>query len=286
MQACALAAFFGVPLGGSLFALEINNRMGFEYYEHALESVLSGTTCLIVFRGLTGLPIGPIWSISSTTLGPSTSGIVAVGALIGLMGAGIASLFAHFHWRVMELFEWATLLTKPIARAVTASIVICGLGVVFPQSMFWGEFEFQAISTLAPNSELTHIWPQSGLLDFQPDGFLSSLALGIAKLVAVSFTVAGGYRGGFIFPFFAAGAALGRAMTFLFPSCPPQIACLCIAAGINVAITRTALATSLILATLAGEINAGPPILAASLVSLFATAYMVRLTCEILSDSA
>jgi len=33
-MACALAAFFGVPLGGSLFALEINNRFGIEYYEH------------------------------------------------------------------------------------------------------------------------------------------------------------------------------------------------------------------------------------------------------------
>jgi len=29
-MASALAAFFGVPLGGSLFALEINNRFGIE----------------------------------------------------------------------------------------------------------------------------------------------------------------------------------------------------------------------------------------------------------------
>jgi hypothetical protein len=176
----------------------------------------------------------------------------------------------------MDVFEWANLLARPVARALVASVFICGLGVALPQTMFWGEFEFQAIATLAPNTELNHVWPKAGMFDFQPSGFASSLALGVAKLIAVSFTVAGGYRGGFIFPFFAAGAAFGRAMTFLFPSIPPQISCLCFAAGINVAITRTALATSLILATLAGEINAGPPVLAASLVSLFATAYMVR----------
>lgn len=37
-MACALAAFFGVPLGGSLFALEINNRFGIEYYEVSCET--------------------------------------------------------------------------------------------------------------------------------------------------------------------------------------------------------------------------------------------------------
>lgn len=52
------------------------------------------------------------------------------------------------------------------------------------------------------------------------------------------------------------------------------MACLCFAAGINVAITRTALATTIILTALSGEVNAGPPLLAASLVSLVVTSYM------------
>lgn len=30
----ALAAFFGSPLGGSLFALEVNSRFGVKYFEH------------------------------------------------------------------------------------------------------------------------------------------------------------------------------------------------------------------------------------------------------------
>jgi H+/Cl- antiporter ClcA len=33
-MAGALAAFFGCPLGGSLFALEVNSRFGVEYFEH------------------------------------------------------------------------------------------------------------------------------------------------------------------------------------------------------------------------------------------------------------
>ena len=53
------------------------------------------------------------------------------------------------------------------------------------------------------------------------------------------------------------------------------------AAGINTAITRTSLATTLILAFLSGEPCAIPPILAASLISLFATAYLPFIKTQI-----
>lgn len=147
------------------------------------------------------------------------------------------------------------------------------LGTCFV-ALFWGEFEFQTVATLSPASTLSHIWPTSGLIGWEVDGFFSALITGFAKLLAISFTVAGGYRGGFIFPFFFAGAAFGRAFVAIFPSVSPIVACLCFAAGINVAITRTALATTIILTALSGEVNAGPPLLAASLISLVATSYM------------
>jgi H+/Cl- antiporter ClcA len=119
-----------------------------------------------------------------------------------------------------------------------------------------------------------HIWPTTGLIGWEVTGFASALITGFAKLLAISFTVAGGFRGGFIFPFFCAGAAFGRAFVAVVPSMSPVVACLCFAAGINVAITRTSLATTIILTALSGEVNAGPPLLAASLVSLCATSYM------------
>ena len=72
------------------------------------------------------------------------------------------------------------------------------------------------------------------------DSGIDCFIVGFSKLVAISFTVAGGYRGGFIFPFFTAGAAFGRALCFMFPDLSPVIATLCMAASINVAITRTA----------------------------------------------
>jgi H+/Cl- antiporter ClcA len=77
------------------------------------------------------------------------------------------------------------------------------------------------------------------------------------------------------------GAAFGRLLYFVLPDTVPlQIVVLCTAAAMNVAITRTALATTLILAFLPGEPIAIPPILMASICSLFATSYMVSEKCE------
>ena len=275
-MACALAAFFGVPLGGSLFALEINNRLGYEYFEHALEAILSGTVCLVVFRGIAGLPIGPLWFFTEDRLGDSSASLVCVGALLGLVGAGIAAVFAHGHWALMKKLKslgWDPD-RDPLKYSIFGGIGICILGVLVPHTFFWGEMEMQAIGSLSPASALPHIWPTTGMTKFEITGAMSAFIVGVTKLIAISLTVAGGYRGGFIFPFFCAGAAFGRCVTYLIPSISPTVAILSIAAGINVTITRTALATPLILAALAGEVNATSPVLAASLVAVFVTYYL------------
>jgi len=136
------------------------------------------------------------------------------------------------------------------------------------QISFLGEFEFQTISTLSPTSTLARVWPTTDLFGFETENGFHALIVGFAKLVANSFTVAGGYRECFIFPFFASGASFGRALCAIFPGIPTiPLACLSFAAGINAGITRTALATPIILCFLAGEQKAMSGVLAASLAS-------------------
>lgn len=275
-MAGALAAFFGSPLGGSLFALEVNSRFGVEYFEHIVEAIFCGEVTLAVFRSLAGLPIGPIWDISNPKLPGASAVDVFAGACIGLLGAGVAVIFAVFHKKVMGWYKANGLLPNDMAvqRALVGSVVIIGLGMVIPQTMFWGEYEFQTIATMSPAKDLVHVWPTSGLFGFEMETGFHALIVAVGKLIAISFTVAGGYRGGFIFPFFATGAALGRAFHMFFPGIPIPLCCLGFASAINVGITRTSLATPIILCFLAGEPNALSGVLAASLVSLFVTAYM------------
>ena len=107
------------------------------------------------------------------------------------------------------------------------------------------EFEFPVLATLSPASDLPHVWPTAGLIGFEMNSCTNCVIVGLCRLLAISLAIAGGYRGGFIFPFFTAGAAFGRAVCFVFPSLSPSLATLCFAAGINVAITRTARECSL-----------------------------------------
>jgi H+/Cl- antiporter ClcA len=275
-MAGALGAFFGCPLGGSLFALEVNSRFGIEYFEHMVEAIFCGEVTLAVFRTCAGLPIAPIWDIANPKLDGASGLEILAGGLIGLLGASVATLFAKMHWKVMDFFKGVDLMDNDKApqRALVGAFVIISLGMLIPQTLFWGEYEFQTIATMAPASDLAHIWPTTGLFGFEMETGFHALIVGLTKLVAISFTVSGGYRGGFIFPFFACGAALGRFVHMLVPAIPIPICCLAFAAGINVGITRTSLATPIILCFLAGEPNAMASVLAASLISLFATTYM------------
>mmetsp|Transcript_53317 Transcript_53317/g.129594 ORF Transcript_53317/g.129594 Transcript_53317/m.129594 type:complete len:474 (-) Transcript_53317:280-1701(-) len=285
-MAGALAAFFGVPLGGSLFALEVCSRFGVEYFEHLIESIFCGEICLMVFRSLSGLPIAPIWDLTSHNgrMLEATPSQVLLGGALGLYGAFLAYLFALFHWKNMSIFGSLDLLDNRFAvyRGWLASIFIIATSVLVPHTAFWGEEEIQIVANMGPAKDLPNIWPTTGLLGFEMDSPLNAVIVGFTKLIAISFTVAGGLRGGYIFPLMLAGSSFGRAIYYILPeSVPVQVAVLCTAAGMNVAITRTAMASTLILAFLPGEPCAIPAILMASICSLFATSYMPFIKSQI-----
>ncbi|KAG7346731.1 chloride channel [Nitzschia inconspicua] len=282
----ALAAFFGVPLGGSLFALEVCSRFGVEYFEHLIEAIFCGEICLVVFRSLSGLPIQPIWDLTAISgrMMSTTPMHVLLGAVIGLYGAFWATVFARFHWKVMAMFGKLNLLDnqRAVYRGWLGGFFVILMAVLVPHTAFWGEEEIQIVATMSPAKDLPNIWPTTGLLGFEMNSPFHAFIVGICKLIAISFTVSGGLRGGYIFPLMCSGAAFGRLLYYVLPeSVPMQLAVLCTAAGMNVAITRTSLATTLILAFLPGEPVAIPAILMASICSLFATSYMPFIKSQI-----
>lgn len=261
-MATALGAFFGAPLGGALFALEIPHRRGLEYYEALIPALVSATVGFVVFRLIAGgeavlYRFAAVPEVSIATVGQ--------GAALGVLGAGTGTLFVVlFRWmeRVAERFHG-----HPVLLAAAGGAAIGLLAEVLPDdlpvtTLFWGEFQIREL--IAGGGALLQRdgWAVAA-------GFLVLLAL--AKMVAIGLTLHSGFRGGFIFPLFFIGASLGLAVSFASQGAVlPATAALCLMAAVNVAVTKTPVSSTVILATVSGT-SLIPVIGTASLVSFLLT---------------
>jgi len=269
-----LAAFFGEPVGGALFACEVLHRYGLEYYEALIPTVIAGLSCNWAFRVLANLPQEPIWTFApEEPMLPSSS---VLGLVYGLLGGILGWAWMRgtnlLREKVMVPLKLGP---KHITKGLLGGIIIGSIGILYPQTLFWAEFEAQTIID-GGATPLPHVYPQEGVL-----GAISLvdpahlLGIGIAKLVAISITVLAGYRGGFIFPFMFAGHSIGTACFYFLAGygihTSQAAAALSFAAAINVAVTRTVLATPIVLASLSGRTDVFPHLLVASLVALWVT---------------
>ena len=248
-MSAALGAFFGAPLGGALFALEIPHRRGLEYYEALIPAVLSAVLSFFVFRLNTGLTIGGMYHFPAVpTLAMSD---LWLGGLLGVVGAATALLFVLI-FRVVGYFTHF-IEHHTIALATLGGLAIGLIAMVFPQTLFFGEKEIQTVFDTGATLGV-------GML----------LAIGVAKMLAISCTLHSGFRGGFIFPLFYIGAAIGLAISLGFPQVHPTISMVCMMAAVNVAITKTPISTTVILSVLS-DAAIVPVIIIASLVSFLLT---------------
>lgn len=257
-MAAALGAFFGAPLGGALFALEIPHRRGLEYYEALIPALVSAFVSFEVFRALVpshGV-LYPFPDVPGVSLGT-----VLMGAGLGVVGAGLGvafiALFRTMGGALHRFEKYPVLLATAggLALGLLASALPSGLPATV---LFWGEFETQKLVLAAT----------AGLGKGAVSGLL---LLALAKAVAIGITLHTGYRGGFIFPLFFIGAAVGLAIALASGGLVPlSVGALCLMAALNVAVTRTPISTTVILATLSGT-SMVPVIGAASLVSFLLT---------------
>ncbi|PPS45020.1 chloride channel protein [Chroococcidiopsis sp. TS-821] len=248
-MSAALGAFFGAPLGGALFALEIPHRRGLEYYEALIPAVLSAILSFCVFRLNTGLTIGGIYHFSAI---PKLSLMNLVeGALLGGIGALIALLFVLLFRAIGHLSEYAA--NHRILLATSGGLSIGAIAYFFPQTLFFGEKEIETIVETGATFGVTML-----------------LSIAVAKMLAISCTLHSGFRGGFIFPLFYIGAAIGLAIALAFPQIHPTIGMVCLMAAVNVAVTKTPISTSVILSVLSDTAML-PVIVIASFVSFLLT---------------
>lgn len=229
----ALAAFFGDPIGGPMFALEIPHRRGLEYYEAIIPAMVAGICSFAVFRMGTGLEVGGIYNFGRFGVLPNLSWINLVeGAVLGVIGALAGILFIG----IFRLIKWLIqkIEHRHILLALMGGLGIGWIAVLYPATLFFSEQQIES-QLLAQSASL---------------GVITLLGICLTKMVAICFTIHGGFRGGFIFPLFFTGASLGLAIAFGIPSIHPTIAVLCCMAAINVAITKTPISTTIILTVL------------------------------------
>ncbi|MGD1903639.1 MAG: chloride channel protein [Geitlerinemataceae cyanobacterium] len=249
----ALSAFFCDPIGGPLFALEIPHRRGLEYYEAIIPAMVAGICSFAVFRIGTGLAVGGIYNFGRFGDLPTLSWVhLAEGLLLGIVGAlaGVLfiGIFRALNWAIQKIEH------RHILLAVLGGLGIGWIAVLFPATLFFSEQQIET-QLLAKSASY---------------GVTMLLCLCLAKMVAICFTIHGGFRGGFIFPLFFAGASLGLAIAFGVPAVHPTIAVLCCMAAINVAITKTPVSTTIIL-TVLSDTTILPVIAIASFTSFLIT---------------
>ncbi|MBW4663699.1 MAG: chloride channel protein [Chroococcus sp. CMT-3BRIN-NPC107] len=248
-MSAALGAFFGAPLGGALFALEIPHRRGIEYYEALVPAVLSAILSFCVFRLNTGLTIGGMYHF--TAIPALTLWNLLQGALLGVVGALVAVIFVVIFRSIGEITKYIEHYT--ILLATLGGLSIGLIACVFPQTLFFGEKEIATIVETGSNF-----------------GVVLLVAIALAKMLTVSLTLHSGFRGGFIFPLFYIGAAVGLAIALSIPQAHPTIAMVCMMAAVNVAITKTPISTTVILSVLSDTAMV-PVIVIASFTSFLLT---------------
>jgi H+/Cl- antiporter ClcA len=234
----ALGAFFGAPLGGALFALEIPHRRGLEYFEALIPTILASVIGFFVFRSVAGYE-GAIYTFPALHDMSLTTAIV--GGAFGLLGGLVAILFIYAFGLVEKVLHRLHL---PMILLATLGGFLLGLiAQVAPITLFWSEFQIKTLLETGHGLQHAH-----GL------SIAVAMLFGIAllKMVSVGVTLHSGFRGGFIFPLFFIGGTIGLAITLLFPSLPAPVVMLSMMAAVNVAVTKTPISTAVILSTLSG----------------------------------
>ena len=223
--------FWRAPIGAALFALEIPHRRGLEYYEAVAPAVVSAILSFAAFRINTGITIGGFYHFEAV---PDLQPInLLQGLLLGAVGAAVAVLFIAIFKAVGKLL--APLEHNLILLATLGGLSIGLIAFVYPQTLFFSE-------------EQIHTVIEAGATL----GAVTLLAIALAKMFAISFTLHSGFLGGFIFPLFFIGANTGLAIALLIPELHPTVAMVCLMAAVNVAVTKTPVSTSIILSVLSG----------------------------------
>jgi H+/Cl- antiporter ClcA len=223
-----LAAAYGVPLGGALFALEVlRGELALRFVLPALLTSLTATGVSWLF-----LPDAPTYAV------PAYAGSLSVAAW-ALLAGPIAGLIAVLYVRAVA---WADRHRPQGWVRVAAPVLALGLlgavSIVFPQLLGNG----RDVAELAFTGQVAP---------------LLLLALLLLKPAASLLCLGSGTPGGLFTPSLALGALLGGALGYpwslLWPGVPPGLFAVLGAAAVLAATTQGPISTIVLMVELTGQ---------------------------------
>lgn len=247
-------SFLGSPFGFALIAIEGGLEEGRLSWKLILPSIVAASVGYGVFFGLTGYVFGGDYQFPSF----EDWNLLDLGyaVLLGLMGGAVGLLFIFF-FRGMR--RWASRWSShPVALAVLAGLILGAVGAVFPVILFSGDAQIQ---DLIDNAAAL--------------GFLTLVVLALLKVFVTVVCLSLGWSGGYIFPAFFIGTAMGLAVHQALPFIPEIVCIVCLISGVSVALLKSPIALSLIILTLFDVRLA--PIIAISILAAFLLTYRTDL---------
>lgn len=291
----ALTASMGIPIAGSIFALEMTrsttsmNRSGNRAFSPAIAASVAALALLRTFlvpsMSVGGhFDYGPVGALSGRLMMAIAIGCGIGGATLGTVFHKLVSFFKSIAWPASTTGKENSPWKRNVLVKTFIGLLVGIISFKYPQTLFWGEGSLQMAidGQVTPFSATRH--GLSNLLTsyakVNPSLPLSSAAaglqVGIAKLLAISLAGAGKFFGGNIFPIFFAAAPFAHGFSALLglPAHAIPVAVMCLMVSTQASVTRTPLASALILSLTASATTELSVMLPACLVSSYLGVYL------------
>lgn len=261
----ALTAFMGIPIAGSIFALELTRSsagLSTGAREALSPAVAASIAALVVIRAIL-LPhkdVGGHFAYGS--VGAISGRSMMTAALASGIGGALLGTIFHKSVTFLKGILWPTnknggedAWKREILIKTTIGVLVGLLSSYYPQTMFWGEGSLQCVidGQKTPFSATKHGLSQlltssarvNPNLPFKSAS--AALQVGVAKFAAITLACAGKLPGGIIFPLFFAAAPFAHACSSMVAPSVLPVLVMCLMASTQASVTRTPLATTMIL---------------------------------------
>lgn len=306
----ALTAFMGIPLAGSIFALELTRAsagMSSVATDALAPAVAASVAALVFIRGIADPKSTVGGHFRYLPCNPSGRVTVLTSLVCGIGGAFVATVF-HKSVHFLKDVLWTDLMTddeigkdgktslfqfdREVLVKTAIGVAVGLLSMKYPSTMFWGEGSLQTAidAQRTPFTDTKHGLPSfltaHAIVDpnIPIESSWAAAQVGLAKLVSIALACAGKFPGGIIFPLFFAAAPLANAIC-LFVSQHldiqvSSVAIMALMASTQASVTRTPLATVLMLALSASpgtELSKMLPcVILSSYIGVFSSRYISK----------